>query len=150
MSLEGQSFYPGEAATPAQIGLLAGEYRRAADALLQTCSRGEPLSHAPYRLLALHAIELYLNAVLVAAGYAPAKLRALHHDLGTRTELALAAKLDLRKRTITHLLKMSETREYLASRYDPLASVTSELNRISATLHEVANKAMALIERPIF
>jgi HEPN domain-containing protein len=140
MSFEAQTCYPGETATALEIAALANEYRRAADAILQTGRRGEPLSRAPYRLLALHAVELYLNALLVAVGHSGAKLRGLRHDLGLRTQLAVTAKLGLRKRTVTHLLMLSETREYLVTRYDPAASAASELNRLAATLAEVADK----------
>ena len=139
MTLVERDFYPGETATPEQIMLLASEYRRAADALLQTGRRGEPLSRAPYRLVAIHAIELYLNALLLAAGHPPATLRRLHHDLAARTELALGAKLDLRKRTLEHLQNLSRTREYLITRYDPATSAASELNRLAATLTEQAD-----------
>jgi hypothetical protein len=147
MSIERPQFYPGETATPRQIVDLADEYRLAADALLQTGRRGEPLSRAPYRLVAIHAVELYLNASLLAAGHASATPRKLHHDLAARAELALGAKLALRKRTVAHLRRLSETREYLCSRYDPAVSAASELNRLAATLAEVAQKVRAYIDR---
>lgn len=147
MSIEGQRFYPGETATPRQILLLADEYRRAADALLQTRRRGKPLSCAPYRLVAIHAIELYFNALLLAAGHPSARLRGLHHDLAARIEFALSAKLKLRKRTLAHLHSLSETREYLITRYDPAGSATSQLNRLAATLKEVADKVTSIVNR---
>jgi HEPN domain-containing protein len=140
MSIEGQKFYPGETATPQQILVLANEYRRAAGALSLTGRRREPLSRARYRFVAIHAIELYLNALLLAGGHPSAKLRGLHHDLGSRTQFALSAKLTLRKRTLRHLQSLSESREYLITRYDPAASAASELNRLAATLEEVAEK----------
>ena len=147
MSIERQQFYPGETAAPRQIADLADEYRRAADALLHTGRPGQPLSRAPYRLVAIHAIELYLNAFLLAAGHPSTKLRALHHDLAARTEFALSAKLPLRKRTVEHLRRLSKTREYLLTRYDPATVPGSELNRLAATLTEVAEKVGGLIER---
>ena len=147
MSIEGQRFYPGETATPQQILLLANEYRRAADILLQSGRRGEPLSWAPYRLVAIHAIELYLNALLRASGHPSAKLRGMHHDLAMRTEFALSAKLNLRTRTLTHLQSLSETREYLTTRYDPAASATSQINGLAATLKEVAEKVVSIINK---
>lgn len=145
MSLEGQKFYPGDTATPRQILLLANEYHRAAIALMGTGRRGRPLSRAPYRLVAIHAIELYLNALLLAAGHPSARLRSLHHNLAARTQFALSAKLHLRKRTLNHLNSLSETREYLTTRYDPAGSAASELNRLAATLTEVADKVASLI-----
>ena len=147
MTIEGQKFYPGEAATPEQIVLLANEYRSAALALLPTGRRGEPLSRAPYRLLAIHAIELYLNALLLAAGQTPANLRRMHHNLAARAELPLGLKLGLRKRTLAHLQTLSETREYLITRYDPATSSASQLNRLHATLTEVAEKVTSAIKR---
>jgi HEPN domain-containing protein len=140
MSVEGQNLYPGEAAAPEQILLLANEYRLAAELLITAGRRGEPLSRSPYRLVAIHAIELYLNAFLLASGHSPSKLRGLHHNLSLRTELALNAKLSLRKLTLIHLQALSETREYLVTRYDPVAAQSSELNRLAATLAEIACK----------
>ena len=145
MSLEGQKFYPGDAATPRQVLLLANEYHRAAISLVGTGRRGRPRSRAPYRLLAIHAIELYLNALLLAAGHPSARVRSLHHNLAARTHFALSAKLHLRKRTLDHLGSLSETREYLTTRYDPAGSAASELNRLAATLTEVAAKVSSII-----
>jgi HEPN domain-containing protein len=144
MSIEGEKFYPGETATPREIVDLADEYRRAADALLQTCRRREPLSRAPYRLVAIHAVELYLNAYLLAVGHSSTAVRGLQHNLAARTHIA--AKLSLRKRTLAHLHSLSEKREYLIARYDPAANETSELNRCAATLAEIADKVTTFIE----
>lgn len=146
MSIEGQKIYPGDTATPQQIVLLANEYRLAADALRQTARRREPISLAPYRFVAIHAIELYLNAVLLAAGHPSAKLRGLHHDLASRTTFPPIAKLNLRTRTLEHLRSLSETREYLVTRYDPAASSASQLNRLAATLHEIAEKVTGFVK----
>jgi HEPN domain-containing protein len=145
MSFEGQRFYPGETATPRQMLDLAGEYRRAAEALLPMGRPRQPLSRAPYRLVAIHAVELYLNAFLLATGHPPAKLRGLQHDLALRTHLARGANLRLRKRTVAHLGRLSETREYLIARYDPATAAASELNRLAATLTDVAEKVSAFI-----
>ena len=147
MSVEGQSFYPGEAATPQELLALANEYRAAGEALLPIGRRGVPRSRAPYRLVAIHALELYLNAYLLSAGHSPMALRRLHHDFTSRTRLTLEAKLILRKRTLTHLMSLSEKREYLATRYDPAPSAASELNRLAATLAEVAGKVSNFINR---
>jgi hypothetical protein len=145
MSVEGQKFYPGETATPRQVVCLADEYRQAADALLANGRRGAPRSRAPYRFLAIHAIELYLNALLLTGGCASADLRRMHHDLSSRTRLAVAGSLHLRKRTLAHLATLSETREYLTTRYAPEASMASELNRLAATLAEVGEKVTRFI-----
>lgn len=149
MSIEAQKFYPGETATARQILLLANEYHRAADLLLGSGRRGEPLSRAPFRLMAIHAIELYLNALLRAFGCPATKLSGMHHNFAVRAEFALSIKLNLRKRTLTHLHSLSEAREYLITRYDPGASAVSELNRLVATLNEVAEKVTSIIDRAV-
>lgn len=76
-----------------------------------------------------------------------AKVRGLQHDFATRTELAIVAGLRLRRRTILHLRGLSETREYLITRYDPALSAASQLNRLAATLEEVAQKVTNIIKR---
>lgn len=125
---------------------LANEYRRAAETLMQERRRGQPLSHAPFRMVAIHAIELYLNALLLSCGHGAARIRGLQHDLGARNALAAGQRLKLRSRTADHLRSLSQTREYLVVRYDPAASTTSELNRLAATLAEVAEKTTLLIQ----
>lgn len=147
MSIEGLKFYPGETASARQIAQLAAEYREAANVLLGTGRRGQPLSRAPYRFVAIHSIELYLNAMLLAVGHSAVELRRMHHDLASRTRLTVDAKLALRRRTLEHLLSLSATREYLTTRYDPEASTTSELNRLAATLAEVSEKVTAFVQR---
>jgi HEPN domain-containing protein len=147
MSLEGQQFYPGETATPRQILKLADEYRLAAEALWKAGRPRQPLSRAPYRLIAIHAVELYLNAFLLAVGHPAPKLRGLHHDFAGRTRLALDAKLRLKKLTMEHLEQLSATREYLITRYDPATTAASELTRLAATLAEVAHKVRPLVVR---
>jgi hypothetical protein len=138
MSVEGQRLYPGNSATPAQILSLAAEYRRSAETLLAAGRNGAPLSWTAYRLVALHAIELYLNAYLIAAGHSQQYVRGLQHDTASRAQHA--AELRLRKRTAEHLQRLSEDREYLVVRYDPSPSSISPLNRLHATLTEVAQK----------
>ncbi|MBK8860887.1 MAG: hypothetical protein IPN48_08170 [Sphingomonadales bacterium] len=143
MTIEGHKFYPGEEATPEQVLRLANEYELAARQLAQCGRRGEPLSRSPFRLLAIHAIELYLNAFLLAAGQPAGNVRGLQHDLFARAELASAQRLQFRKRTTDHLRQLSRSREYLLTRYDPLASGVSELNRLMATLTETSEKVTA-------
>ena len=141
--------YPGESATAEQIFRLAEEYRKAAHLLLQLGRRGDPLSRAPCRLSAIHAIELYLNALLLFRGQETSRIRGLQHDLAARTEMAIANGLQLRKRTAEHLSAMAGNREYLVTRYGPEMTATiSQINRLTATLDEVANKVSAMMAAP--
>ena len=138
--------YPGELATAEQILRLADEYRNAAEHLLTLGRRGDPLSRAPYRLSAIHAIELYLNALLLHAKHSPAQIRGMQHNLSRRIELAIAKGLRLRKRTEAHLLAMTSSREYLATRYDAeMRMTTSQINRLTATLNEVSGKTVKIV-----
>jgi hypothetical protein len=133
--------YPGDVAAPTEVLRLADEYRQAALAIATHGRRGDPISRAPYRLTAIQAVELYLNALLLHRGTEPSRLRGLQHDLAARADLALENGLVLRKRTTAHLKAMASSREYLVSRYGPeLTSTLSQLNRIAATLDEVAAK----------
>ena len=146
--IEGQKFsYPGADAKPEQILQLAEQYRVAAEALRPLGRRSKPLSWAPYRFVAIHAIELHLNALLVAKGLTPASIRGMQHDLATRTDAAIIAGLGLRKRTALHLRSLSERREYLITRYDPALSAASEINRLAATLEEVSSKSTIIVNQ---
>lgn len=141
--------YPGELASPRQIHELAEEYRKAANQLLQLGRPGKPLTRAPFRLSAIHAIELYLTALLLHRGHNPNQIRKMQHDLSARTELALEAGLRLRAKTAKHLQSLSQNREYLVTRYGPeLAATVSQINRLTATLEEVAAKVTILIAQP--
>ena len=141
MSIEGQKIYPGEDATALQVLMLAEEYRRAAETLLPTGRRRKPLSRAPYRLVAIQAIELYLNALMLSRGLASAKVRGLQHNMAARADFASRDRLGLRQATISHLKTLSQSREYLISRYGAeMTGSLSELNRLAATLTEVAEK----------
>lgn len=138
--------YPGDPATPQQLMSLAGEYRLAANQLQNLQRKGAPLSLAPFRLTAIHAIELYLSAALLAHGRQPSEIRALGHDLLKRAELAEELGLKLRKRTFEHLRSLCANREYLVSRYAPEPKGTaSHANRLLATLNEVATKAAGIV-----
>lgn len=142
------SDYPGQSAQPREVKQLADEYRAAAK-LLQDCGRrGRPLSWAPCRLNAIHAIELYLNALLLSSSYEASGVRGFHHNLSPRIEAATAAGLKLKKRTELHLLDISSNREYLITRYGPeRISNLSQINRLIATLDEVAIKVTNLIAK---
>jgi hypothetical protein len=133
--------YPGQGASVLELRTLADEYRRAAHLLVQLGRPGKPLSRAPLRLAAIHAIELHLNALLLHRGHAPAAIRGLQHDLPARAALAREAGLHLRLKTRDHLEALGRNREYLASRYAPEQGASlSEVNRLMATLDEVARK----------
>jgi hypothetical protein len=138
--------YPGTMASPVELRLLAEEYRVAAHALRQLGRPGEPWSRAPFRLLAIHAIELYLNALLLHRGREPRQVRSLQHDMAKRAELARGAGLRLRSKTAGHLAALGHNREYLVTRYEPEPQGASELNRLVATLDEVAIKVTAELE----
>ena len=145
---EDRTSYPGDLAAPAEVLKLAEEYRRAALVIANLGRRGEPLSRAPYRLTAIHAVELYLNAHLLHVGHAPARVRGLQHDLAARAELSVQSGLLLRKRTASHLKVMASSREYLVTRYGPeLTSSLSQVNRLAATLDEVATKVVTAVGR---
>lgn len=83
--------------------------------LLQQGRPGKPLTRAPFRLSAIHAIELYLTALLLQRGQNPNQIRKRQHDLSARTEHALEAGLRLRTKTATHLQSLSQKREYLVT-----------------------------------
>lgn len=143
----GSASYPGEIATAAQIKLLADEYRGAAHDLLSRGRKGQPSSWAPARMSAIHAIELYLNALLLHKGHAPAEIRGYQHDLAKRTGLAVVKALRLRQRTLHHLGSLSAGREYLATRYGPeMGGNWTQQGRLMATLDEVSAKVGAAIE----
>src|SRR3546814_10265844 len=73
-------------------------------------------------------------------------IRSRQHNLAERTTLAVDRGLRLRKKTAGHLVKMSEDREYLVSRYGPeMATPLSEVNRLIATLEEVGKKVRSVV-----
>jgi len=145
MSAETQLSYPGETSTPRNLLLLAAEYKHAAEVLFDHRKKGSAMATAPFRLVAIHAIELYLNALLIAGGANPVAIRGLQHDLAERAILASENKLDLRQNTRIHLQQLCEYREYICTRYQPEAPGRSQLNRINATLAEISKKVVALI-----
>ena len=126
---------------------LADEYRDAAAPLLERRRHGEPLSLAPYRLIAIHAVELYLNAVLRHQGVEDGAIKALGHDLAARVQLATAKGLVLRQRTVDHLKELAESREYVLARYRPQGlHEPLQLNDLQATLNEVARRCAAAMD----
>jgi hypothetical protein len=140
--------YPGEASTVEELVALADEFRKAAELIASNRTTGRPVSTAPFRLLCIHAIELYLNAFLRKAGQPAPAIRGMQHNLEARLELTDKYGLILRHRTRQHLQAVSANREYLASRYNPDATAPSQLNRLQATLTEVRSKVMKQLEGP--
>lgn len=128
--------YPAKAAGVRGILNLAKQYQDAASKLGEGSSKSNP---APRRLLALHAMELYLNAFLLAKGVDPAMIRGFRHDLGERTRIASEVGLVLRKRTVAHLTTLSASNEYQIIMYAPeLTSTLSQVNRVMATVDELS------------
>ena len=146
ISTETKKFYPGELATTYQVLTLAHEYRHAAIHLAALGRPREPLSRAPFRLAAIHAIELYLNAFLLQRGHPASEIRGLQHNLAERLKLAASYGLQLKAKTAQHVNDLAENREYLVTRYGPeMTSSTSQLNRLTATMEEVMTKVSKLM-----
>lgn len=132
--------------TPQEMLRLADEYAAAANKLEQQRSKRQPFAEAPFRLAAIHAVELYLTAVLLAKGHDAKQVGKLRHDLCGR--LKRAGDLSLRRRTISHLSALTECDEYRATRYQPqnLTSPTP-LTSMKATLNDVQAKAQNALKR---
>ena len=130
--------YPGKAAGVRGILSLATQYQDAANKLGEGSSKA---NHLPRRLLALHAMEFYLNAFLVAKGVNLTTISGFQHDLGQRARMASEAGLVLRKRTVAHLATLSASNEYHVIRYAPeLTSTPSQMTRVMATVDELSRK----------
>lgn len=137
--------YPGEFATPEDLILLAQEYRKAADAILPLGKSGKHLTRAPYRLVAIQTIELYLNAFLLISGCTPKEIRGLQHDFSAKAALAKEKGLLLRQKTQVHIVSLYSTREYLTSRYGAeMTTKQSEMTRLKATIEELAKKVQVI------
>jgi hypothetical protein len=96
-----------------------------------------------YRLCAIHATELFLNAFMRSRGESPERIRGRLHKLADED---FCKALRLRKKTAQHLVNMTDRREYLISRYAPeLTSQHTELNRLRVTFNEVQTKVSALL-----
>jgi hypothetical protein len=133
--------YPGDRASPYDMTRLADFHRDAAHRSSSSIQMGDPLSAGPTRLLAVHSIELNLSAYLVFQGSTWPEIRKMGHDLAARLACATGKGLVLRGRTAAHICAIARDREYLVARYgsDCLSSA-SQLNRLLATLEEVARK----------
>lgn len=146
---DSQAPYPGSTSSAQEIRALAGVFHESARQLLTSQKQLSPstLDLAPFRLCALHAIELYLNAFLLAKGYKHEEIRAMQHNVAERAALAAEQGFVLRRKTAAHLQDLVENREYLVTRYDTHRLRTlSQLNRLTATLDEIAQKASARIQ----
>ncbi|MFK0278434.1 hypothetical protein ACIQUG_32520 [Ensifer sp. NPDC090286] len=131
-----------ETASARDLLSLAAQYRVAAVKLGETSSKRTDL---PQRLLALHAIELYFDALLLTKGFGHDT--SLQHNLGERAQIAVAAGLVLRKRTLAHLLTLSSSTQYLVVRYAPeRTSTLSQVNRAMATLEEISRKIPKMVK----
>ena len=149
MDMSETAVFPGSDACAEEVFDLASEYHRVARTLFEGARNRRPGSDAPARLCALHAIELYLNAFLLHLGEPAEQIRARKHDFAKRAKAALDGGLKLRKKTAEHLVKLSDDREYLVSRYDPeLSSTLSPITRLEATLEEVAKKVRSVAAGP--
>lgn len=135
--------YPDQSAKVRDILALATQYRYAAVTLGEGVSKS---GHPPRRLLALHSIELHLNALLLAKGLDRDTVNGLQLDLGERTRRAVDAGLVLRRRTAEHLASLSSNREYLVIRYRPdLTASISQMSRLMATLDELSRKVRKML-----
>jgi hypothetical protein len=148
MNVERQDFYPGELASAQETLDLANEYRGAAETLWPTGEKLAANLRAPYRLLGIHSVELYLNALLRFGGLATPQIRGLQHNLADRSARMREHGVVLRNRTLKHLETLTVSREYLHVRYDSERRVKmTELNALAATLNDVARKVMTRMER---
>ena len=84
-----------------------------------------------------------MSAFLLSAGQTHETLRSHGHNLAARSAIATPLGLVLRQKTVTHLAKLTDTREYLMSRYRAEASDLSQPNRLAATLREVRRKVVS-------
>jgi len=127
--------------TPKELVELAQSFVAASETYLTLHKKTKSVAQAPYRFNAIHAIELYLTAYLQLNKHEPGEIRDLQHNLKERTARATKAGLVLRKRTISHLGKMTSTREYVETRYHPAAlKKLSQPTQLLATLKEVREK----------
>lgn len=98
-------------------------------------------------MLAIHAIELYLNVYLLHVGLKADEIRGMQHDLSARADLVVVKGLKLRKLTEAHLNNLAGNREYLVLRYDPgWKASASQINRLTATLDEIARKVAQKVQ----
>lgn len=145
-----EKIYPGHDLGAKDVLALAETFRASALHLLDAKPLSRQKSCAPYRLLAIHSIELYFNAYLLAGGHLAPAIRGMQHDLAKRADLVKEAGMVLRFKTVEHLRSLSANREYLVSRYgSPDTNGLSQLNRLQATVEEVREKVTRKLSDPV-
>lgn len=144
MTVKIPSHCPGARAEPFEILALAAVYRAAATQLLEA-TPSTTIDFAPARLCALQAMELYLCAFLRSKGTTPTEIRSWMHDIAHHSESARRLGLNLRVRTVRHIHRIAQGREYVAVRYDPSMPLIAPTNRLQATLDELAVKVSRLM-----
>jgi hypothetical protein len=139
--------HPGDGMDARSTLALAAEFAQASKAL-RSLGRNKNLeSFAPFRLAALHSIELYLAAYLRLHGLDNSELRSTGHRLCEKLERASQHGLLLRKKTQKHLSSLTESREYLIVRYDTtMLPLLTKINRLEATRDELAAKVTLIVE----
>ncbi len=138
---DGATPYPGSETDPRKLFELAGTYRLAFDTLCDQMQKGPGGLHSPASFCGIHAIELYLQALLRMDGVCPVEARGFRHRLSDIAAHPSVAALALRKRTRDHLCSITQSREYLVVRYAPdLKAERSQRNQIEASLEDLARK----------
>jgi len=133
--------YPGTESTPQELLVLANQYKVAFLSLCNPMKKKETWLGAPARLCAIHATELYLQALLRSHGVSAKEVRGYCHRLGDMAAHPIVGSLRLRRKTIAHLKTMTDQREYLLVRYAPdRKSELSQMTRTLATLEELSSK----------
>lgn len=134
---------PGDNATPQDVLVLANQYRSAFENLRRPKGAAAKALIAPAHLCAIHAIELYLHALLRQEGTPYPALRDHHHKLADMVTYECVAELNLRTKTIQHLKTMTDSREYVVVRYAPeMKHKRSNPTQVEATLKDIADKVI--------
>jgi hypothetical protein len=139
-------YFPGDSMDSLKTLALAAEYEQASIALRKLARRGEFQSFAPFRLAALHALELYFVSFLRMHGVANTEIRSTGHQFCAKMELAARYGFSVRKRTCDHLAQLTGNREYLVTRYDTtMLPLLTQVNRLEATLKEVGANVTLIV-----
>lgn len=134
---------PGDNADPRDVLALANQYRSAFENLRRPKGAAAKALIAPAHLCAIHAIELYLHALLRQEGTPYSTLRDHHHKLSDMATYERVAELNLRTKTIEHLKTMTDSREYVVVRYAPeMKHKRSNPTQVEATLNDIADKVI--------
>jgi HEPN domain-containing protein len=138
--------YPGDHIDGVALLGMAKSYHEAADRLraaLTPCKNGD---YAPWRLLALHAIELYLSAAMLRHDHDMAVVRSSSHDLEKKLNLLLKDGMRFSEKTCHVLRLVSQDRHYVRARYAPdMVKEMMPITRLNAALSDVA----ALMSRQV-